>query len=278
MVTSIIFFLRVFLYKFVFEPIATSSGLQEIKTVKKVSESGFKICYWFPMWVWCAWIVVEGNWLIDTKECWRGFPNQPKTPSVTWFYTVQLAFYIYIQIAHVFLDVKRKDFWPMLVHHFLTIGLIMGSWWFTYFRMGMVVFFSMDFVDVIIEFAKIFKNLKWEKTSAFFFINLLFFWVFFRMGVFPYKVLFSVYSEVEAVHIEEGYFDYTYNEWWVFNMTLWALQVLQVYWFGVILHALYRLIVTGKVEDVTDKQVDKAKKMATSQQSTAVKKPKAKSS
>jgi sphingoid base N-palmitoyltransferase len=40
----------------------------------------------------------------------------------------QLGFYWHSLYAHFAYEVKRKDFWPLLLHHVVTIGLIYFSY------------------------------------------------------------------------------------------------------------------------------------------------------
>jgi len=173
--------------------------------------------------------------------------------SVVLYYTVQLSWYIYTQITHMTFDVKRKDYYPMLIHHFVTIILIIASWIQGYVRMGMVIFVSMDLVDVFLEMAKFFNYLRFDLVANVSFMMLVLSWIGFRLMMFPLVVIRSVLYDVLDVHTAEGY-DYSITTWRIFMTLLIILLILQIYWFGMVMKALLKMLSTGKVCDVTDKE------------------------
>lgn len=54
------------------------------------------------------------------------------------YYLTQLAFWMSCLLFIAF-EVKRSDFWQMLVHHFATIFLVGGSYALNYHRIGLLV-------------------------------------------------------------------------------------------------------------------------------------------
>jgi len=249
----VFFALRFVIVNFIIPTIGRAFGLKEQKELKKLSESGFKIGYYLPMWIWGFELAYRNGWLQNPKLCWTGFPNIIFTPSHELYYTVQLSFYIFIQIAHVFFDVKRKDFWAMLIHHFVTIFLVSFSWYVGYGKIGVVVFVTMDIVDVFLELAKFFNYLKVTSLANFFFVLLLISWVYFRLYMFPNVALRTVWYDTIQTHIEEAQ-PYNINYWRCFFVALLVIQILQIYWFYYICKALYKMLTTGAVQDTTDKQ------------------------
>ena len=91
---------------------------------------------------WCLW---DKPWLWDIRHCWYqyqlrcmyvdvncmnaryDYPFHPMPGDVWCYYMLELSFYWSLSICQFF-DVKRKDFWEMLVHHNATILLMMFSW------------------------------------------------------------------------------------------------------------------------------------------------------
>ena len=55
------------------------------------------------------------------------YPHHEVPGEVWWYYMVELAFYWSLSISQ-FVDVKRKDFVEMLIHHITTIALLCFSW------------------------------------------------------------------------------------------------------------------------------------------------------
>ena len=50
-----------------------------------------------------------------------------------WYYTIEAAFYYSLLVASFF-EVKRSDFWELIIHHFVTIGLLASSWTINFVR------------------------------------------------------------------------------------------------------------------------------------------------
>jgi ceramide synthetase len=262
LLTVSLFGLRHFFFHFVFFPIGRTKVAKDenqLKTLKKLSESGYKIVYYLPLWIWGVYIANQEGLLTNTRKYWEGIPNPPISENLLTFYTFQLAFYFYTTLSLVCFDVKRKDYYALLIHHFVTICLIYFSWFFGYVRVGTIVFICMDIVDVFLEAAKFTNYLKLNPLFPnVFFTLMVLSWAGFRLFLFPYLVVRSAFSESTDVHLAEGH-DYKMSVWYLFNSLLWILQALQVYWFYYVIKALVRMLTTGKVEDVTDKQLEKAR-------------------
>jgi ceramide synthetase len=258
---SVVFFfvLRYILFNYVFRPFILTQGVYPEKSVNKISESGFKICVYLPLWIWSFSMVWNEGWLQNPRECFRGMPNQQNPMSIYYLYSVQLGLYIYMQITHVLWDVKKKDFLAMLIHHFVTILLLCFSWWTGYMRTGVMILSAMDIVDVLLELAKFFNNLKIDLFANIFFVLLVFGWLGFRLILFPFVIIRSAMFDPVDVHHEDGYFTYDLRLWYVLNGLLSVLAVLQLYWFVMFIQVVVGLVVTGKVKDVTDKDQMKAK-------------------
>lgn len=78
---------------------------------------------------------------------------------------VETGFYYSLLIASSF-DVRRSDFFQMVFHHFVTIGLLSISWLINFVRVGTLVLLSHDVSDVTLEFAKLVRyNTKDAKYS-----------------------------------------------------------------------------------------------------------------
>jgi hypothetical protein len=244
------FVLRYVLFNYVFKSIPERHGITDQKTNTKFCESGFKVVYYLPAWC-VGFYLAAANGLTDTKDFWRGYPFQPLSQTVVTFYEMQLGFYIYLQITHMFFDVKQKDFMAMFLHHAVTIALISCAYWYSYWRFGLAVFFTMDLVDVFLEVAKSFHYLEYEVPANIFFIIMAVSWFLFRVFLFSYLIMPSAWYEAIEIHTLEG-FKYHMSTWWLFNVLLWTIFVLQVYWLFAIYQTAKSLFIKGKVTDVMD--------------------------
>lgn len=253
------FFLRWFLFDYVLKPFGRAfSPKNDEKTVHKLAESLSKILYYAPMSIFGIQIVLQNDWFFNTRALWTGFPNPTIEPELPLFYGIQASYYIYLLISHLFLDARRKDFWQMLIHHIVTLILVIFSYKFSYLRVGVLVFFTMDICDVFLEGARSGNYLGWDTISNISFIILLLAWIVLRLLVFPFVIMRSAYYESIQVHDEEGYFEWPRGVYYTFNASLFILLLLQIYWFWLLIRVLIRIIKDGKLTDVTDKQQLKA--------------------
>jgi hypothetical protein len=61
----------------------------------------------------------------------------------------QLAFWVQ-QVLVVNIEERRKDYWQMLTHHFVTISLMYGSYRYGYTPVGNLILVLMDVVDLFL--------------------------------------------------------------------------------------------------------------------------------
>ena len=82
-------------------------------------------------------------------------------------YLAEASFYIHSIYATIFMDVWRKDFIIMLVHHVVTVTLLVGSFGLRFHRFGLLVMFFHDVNDLLLEFTKCNVYLK-ERNGKFY--------------------------------------------------------------------------------------------------------------
>ena len=62
-------------------------------------------------------ILSDAPWLWDHRECWTNYPDQPLLPNVHFYYMYAGGYYLSI-IMTLLVDVKRSDYYEMIVHHY----------------------------------------------------------------------------------------------------------------------------------------------------------------
>lgn len=55
-------------------------------------------------------------------------PGIPIPSKLHWLYMVQMGFYIHCAYASIYLETIRRDFVVLMMHHVLTLGLLMFSY------------------------------------------------------------------------------------------------------------------------------------------------------
>ncbi|CAF5022907.1 unnamed protein product, partial [Rotaria sp. Silwood1] len=116
----------------------------------KFSESCWRFTFYLIIFIYGVVVVLNKSWNWDTRHCWLGYPNQPLTADIFWYYMIELAFYWSLLFSQ-FIDVKRKDFWQMFLHHVATIMLLSFSYIANYVRVGSLVLVIHDCADYWLE-------------------------------------------------------------------------------------------------------------------------------
>jgi len=257
---AILTLLRVVLTDIVFRPIADSQmKLKALATTegrRTIIRDKFTEVFWRFV-LYCSavliglWTLWGQPWMLGTgepAECWSGWPLQTIEPAVYNFYVFSSGMYLHFFFFQ-FVDVQKKDFWEMLVHHIATIFLMLMSWLTNFVRIGTLVLLLHDFSDVFLESAKLFNYVhtygkkEWSSTVA----DILFYafavsFVGTRLVFFPFYILNSTLHESKGVLGEfPGYY--------VFNGLLIVLQLLHLFWASMILGALWTKFTAGTLTD-----------------------------
>nr|KAF6401530.1 hypothetical protein HJG63_009594 [Rousettus aegyptiacus] len=168
-------------------------------------------------------------------------------------YLLQGSFYGHSIYATLYMDAWRKDSVVMLVHHVVTLVLIVSSYAFRYHNVGILVLFLHDISDVQLEFTKLNVYFKSRGGShhplhalaadlGCLSFSLSWFW--FRLYWFPLKVLYATcHCSLRSVPDIPFYF--------FFNTLLLLLTLMNLYWFLYIV-AFAAKVLTGQVRELKD--------------------------
>jgi len=140
-----------------------------------------------------------------------------------------------------FMDTKRKDFWEMFIHHIATLVLISLSYFQGTYRIGALVMVTHDIADIFLEIGKCClytkrftaSNIIFGLFATSFFIS--------RLVVFPFRILFSAIFECMNMipnmpcHV-------------LFVIFLCTLQILHIWWFGLLVQLIAKLVGGSKLE------------------------------
>jgi hypothetical protein len=187
-------------------------------------------------------------WVLSTKEHWTNWPIQEVYPMVRLYYIIELGAY-YHQI--MWTDVSRSDSLEMLIHHFVTIFLMLFSYLTNFIRIGTTVLIIHDVSDVFLETAKCFnyvskvKGREWTSNvcDVLFGIFAVSFFIM-RLVIYPVWVFYWSFVFVG------DRFGRNWVGFWVYFCLLMALQVLHIFWFYLISRMVYKLFTTGIEKDV----------------------------
>ena len=187
-------------------------------------------------------------WVQDTKNHWMNWPFHQISPMMLFYYQIELGCYFH---QLFWTEVNRSDAMEMILHHFITIFLIVGSYVTNYTRVGVSILLLHDMADIFLEIAKVFnytsegKNNKWMKDYLVDPIFGVFAVTFFitRLVLYPRYILYSV--------LIEGYevFGCEWGGCYYFVLLLVGLQLLHVFWFYLIARMIFKLMMGTMTKD-----------------------------
>jgi len=221
---------------------------------KKFSESTWKSLFYIISWLWGLYEVWNCDWFPETANCWKFYPNIPAMePSLAAFYLFQFGFYWHSLYTHLTIEVKRSDFWPLLFHHIVTILLIYVSYNLGFYRIGLLVLVVHDTNDVFLEIGKIYVYRKNDLMAKATFAIMLISWINTRLSIFPFMIIKStMYETIEFIPWDIAPRLLYYE----FNIGLSFLLCLHIYWFGLMIRMLIRMITEKEIKDIREKEGD----------------------
>ncbi|XP_042239414.1 ceramide synthase 2-like [Homarus americanus] len=209
----------------------------------KFLDCGFKLVCHIIFAALGAIITLPKPWLWDTTLCWQGFPNHEATPGIFWYYMIILGYYWAITIVELpQAGVNDSTKAMMILHHTLTIALVVFSWTCGLFRIGILVIFVLEYADIALLAAKVCKYSGLEKACEPLFIVFVVLWFLTRCCVLPFWIVRSVFFEPTWL---TGYpVSYILKGWMV------ALVMLNMIWTGMVMRTVARKITGGGLQDV----------------------------
>ena len=129
----------------------------------------------------------EASWYTHYYMTFSPHKNfQINSASLHVLYLLQIAIWIVTCVQHRFIEERHKDYVMMYVHHICTIGLVGGSYYCNYLRVGSLVLWVHDVSDILVDLIKIFNYCQLEGRKGFFLVEAVFFsnfgvWAYYRM-------------------------------------------------------------------------------------------------
>lgn len=220
---------------------------------KRILECFWRFSYYSFAFIYGCVVLWNKSWLWDIKECWIGYPFHRVDDSVWWYYMIETSFYYSLLLASFF-DVRRSDFWQLIVHHVVTIGLLSSSFTINFVRVGTLVLVSHDLADILLEFGKLTRydrNLKSVTNACF--VVFLTGWIVTRLGYYPLVIVRSALTEAAAL-IQPDYelLNFTQVPYAprVIILMLFILILLHIFWTVIIMRIVIKTITEGEAGDV----------------------------
>lgn len=212
----------------------------------KFAETSWLVTFHFLIFCFGIYSLWDKKWFSDTSDCWNGWPFEHViTTEIYWYYVIETGFYIAASMS-LCIDVKRKDFKEMIIHHISTIGLLLLSYTDNFFKVGSLILVLHDPCDVLLHFAKIAKYVNYQRLTDTLFVVFSISWFVTRLIIFPFKILIPCIFHSPFVSCSTCHIPYLY---YIITGMLCSLQILHVIWFGYLVKAIKVVLTEGQIKD-----------------------------
>jgi hypothetical protein len=113
----------------------------------------------------------------------QSYPYQKHPEFLSVIVRTQAGYHLSGLIRH-FVDVRKKDFIEMGLHHGLSVFLFTGAYLMNLFECVIVVSYCHDICDIFANVTKLLAETRFEKATACTFVSLMVLWVYTRIFVF----------------------------------------------------------------------------------------------
>jgi hypothetical protein len=203
------------------------------------------------------WVLLNKDWapwqLVpfakgDPDNMWSHYWTYRTPLDVRLYYALGLGHSLHAFHLQLFYKERRRDFFEMMVHHVTAVLLIALSYVYGYTRVGTLVLLLHDASDVPISLTRCMGELVSTKATAVFFLWLTVSWLYCRLVCFPFIVIHSTTFRAVPLVNAQG-FEARNAGYYPFNILLWILLVLHVFWFYMFLKMWWVAIFQKKLED-----------------------------
>ncbi|KZT29309.1 longevity assurance proteins LAG1/LAC1 [Neolentinus lepideus HHB14362 ss-1] len=222
------------------------------RSVLRFAEQGYSFVYYGFSWCFGMYVHMNlGTQVLNPTHVWLNYPNIPVPGEVKAFYLIQTAFYLH-QVLILNAEARRKDHWQMMTHHILTIALVGTSYFYNFTRVGCMIMVIMDWCDIFLPLAKMFRYLEMSTLCDATFVFFMLSWFATRHVLFVYIIRSTYYDMTRLIKFdwapERGH-RFVYSTYVSFVSMLVALQVLQMLWTWRICRTAWRVVAGKGAED-----------------------------
>ncbi|KAF7355398.1 TLC domain-containing protein [Mycena sanguinolenta] len=239
-----------------FRRVAKYYGIQKEAKLDRFGEQGYAIVYFGITGAWGLRIMSQlPTWWYRTEYFWIDYPHWDMNPELKRYYLMQMAYWCQQFIVLVLgLEKPRKDYYELVAHHIVTLWLVGWSYLTNLTLIGNAVYMSMDIPDMALAISKILNYLQMENAKVVSFAVFVVLWTYFRHYL-NLVILHSVWTEFDLAPLTARDWIWsagTYLRPWMRHQIFLALALLQIinlFWYFLIMRILYRTIVIRETDD-----------------------------
>ncbi|KAI9208056.1 TLC domain-containing protein [Polychytrium aggregatum] len=196
----------------------------------------------------------EREWFLDPTKYFE--LHIPPSNYVRFYYAFSSGYYIFAMFSELYFEPWRSDTPVLIIHHVVTLLLLLGSAWFDFWRIGCPIILIHDISDPLLHVAKLFLYCGHQLIADIVFPMFAVVFIVSRVIIFPRFIIWPI--PYNAYHPDGqrtpwGREDILFG----FIGLLWSLECLHVYWTYLILKVAVQQILLGKIEkDIREESDD----------------------
>ncbi|KAJ2850829.1 Sphingosine N-acyltransferase lag1 [Coemansia erecta] len=246
---------RAICLRYIMPAIASVLSLKGSRETRRFSEMAWMLLYITASWTVGFRVWQNSPYYMTTATLFANYPDDHVLMpyGLKWYYLAQTAFWL-SSIYTIHVEERRKDHYEMLVHHVVTISLVLSSYYFHFTRFGHAFMLVMDLPDIFLSSAKMIRYLGKEVLPNILFGLFAVSWVVTK----HYLCLIMMYSTWKQgfnIVPPERRYPYYPNSYMsvpvasFFWILLCMLQIVLIYWFVLIVKVILRMFVKGECAD-----------------------------
>ena len=171
-----------------------------------------------------------------------------------------LRYFFIISVGHhlertynlLFKKSKKKDFWTMLLHHVLTMNLMIMCFGHRQFLYGIPILLIHDITDIFLNIMRVSREIKpWKFMVLPLYFLCLISWFITRNGIFNFEIVIPLFKSSFLSVLRNRQYNHIFASLGVF-----ILMILNTYWFLAIGYAGYKKVFKNIDESSHEGEVD----------------------
>ncbi|KAI5301308.1 hypothetical protein KEM55_004825 [Ascosphaera atra] len=232
-------FTREFLMGKYLRRLAVACGMHGKGKVVRFNEQVYSAIYFGIFGPFGLWVMYRSDlWYFNTTAMFVGFPHRSHVAEFKAYYLLQAAYWAQQGLVLLLqLEKPRKDFKELVMHHIITLSLIVLSYRFHFTYIGLAVYITHDISDFFLATSKTFNYLDSWFIGPYFAL-FTFIWLYMR-HILNLKILWAVLTEFRTVGPFELNWETQQYKCWISQyitfILLASLQSINLFWFYLIL-------------------------------------------
>ncbi|KAJ7934280.1 longevity assurance proteins LAG1 LAC1 [Mycena leptocephala] len=242
-------------------------GLTRTAKLERFGEQGYAFLYFFVFGAWGMRIMSQlPTWWYRTEYFWIDHPYTDMLPELKRYYLLQTAYWVQqFLVLALRLEKPRKDYAELVAHHVVTLFLVIVSYMTNLTLIGSAVYMNMDIPDMFLALSKLLNYIQWNTINNFVLAAFFVSWTYFRHYL-NLRMIWSATFEVDKylpcvflrLPVAPSLSGTTIPPFVHYGAigALILLQMLNLFWYYLILRIVVKLVLTSEAEDVRSDDED----------------------